>query len=67
MAQSVTVKWSNFGSGHDLMARELVPYIGLYADSLEPGACFGFCVFLSAPPSLILCLSLSFTLSLSQK
>ena len=53
-------KVSNFGSGHDLTVREFEPYIGLCADSSEPGACFGFCVSfsLSAPPRLKLCLSL---------
>ena len=41
------------------------PRVGLCADSSEPGACFGFCVFLSLCPSpaCVLCLSLS----LSQK
>ena len=30
-----------------LTVHEFKPHIGLYADSLEPGACFEFCVFLS--------------------
>ena len=37
----------------------LEPGAGLRADSSEPGACFGFCVSLSAPPLLILSLFLS--------
>ena len=33
-------------SGHDLAVAVLgfKPQIGLWADSSEPGACFGFCV-----------------------
>ena len=38
---------SDFGSGHDLTVRGFKPGIGLCADSLEPGACFGFCVSFS--------------------
>ena len=56
----------DFGSGHDLSVREFEPRVGLWADSLEPGACFGFCVSLSlcpSPPPPICTLSLS----LSQK
>ena len=34
---------SDFGSGHDLTVREFEPRVGLWADSSEPGACFGFC------------------------
>ena len=49
----------HFGSRHDFTARGLKPRIELCADSSEPGACFGFCVSLSAPPPLMLCLSLS--------
>ena len=30
---------------------EFKPRVGLCADSLEPGACFGFCVSLSLCPS----------------
>ncbi|EFC50898.1 hypothetical protein NEISUBOT_05679, partial [Neisseria subflava NJ9703] len=35
------------------------PMSGFVADSSEPGACFRFCVSLSlsAPPTLMLCLS----------
>ena len=56
---------SDFVSGHDLVVSEFKPSVRLCADSLEPGACFRFCVSLSlsAPPLLMLCLSLS----LSQK
>ena len=35
--------WSHF------IAREFEPRIGLCADSLEPGACFGFCLLISLP------------------
>ena len=35
------------------------PCVGLCADSSEPGACFGFCVSLSAPPLLALFLCFS--------
>ena len=38
---------------------ELEPCFGLCADSLEPGAWFGFCVSLSLYPSLTSALSLS--------
>ena len=52
---------SDFSSGHDLMVRGFMTHAGLCADSLEPGDCFGFCVFLSlsVPPLLMLCLPLS--------
>ena len=52
---------SDFRSGHDLAVREFEPRVGLCADSSEPGARFQFCVSLSlsAPPPLVLCLSLS--------
>ena len=51
---------SNFRSGHDLTVYGFKSHIRLCADSLEPGACFRFCVLpLSAPPLLALCLSLS--------
>ena len=57
-----SVGWaSDFGSGHDLTVREFEPCIRLCADSLEPGACFRFSVFLSLtlPNSISVCLSLS--------
>ena len=38
---------SDFGSGHGLAVCELESRVGLCADSLEPGACFRFCVSLS--------------------
>ena len=46
------VECPNFGLGHNLTVRAYEPHIGLCTDSLEPGACFGFCVslFLFAPP-----------------
>ena len=50
---------SNFGSGHDLTVCEFKPRVRLCADSLEPGACFGFCVSLSFCPSPAYSLSLS--------
>ena len=60
-----SVGWaSNFSSGHDLAVREFEPCIWLYADTWEPGACFGFCVFPSLYPSLR---SLSLSLSLKNK
>ena len=45
------VKRPTLDSGHDLAVRELEPRVGLCADSSEAGACFGFCVSLSLPPS----------------
>ena len=51
---------SDFGSGRDLVVCEFEAHVGLCADSSEPGVCFRFCVSpLSAPPMLMLCLSLS--------
>ena len=55
----------DFGSGHDLMVHGFEPCDALCADSSEPGACLGFCVFLSLCPSPTHARSLS--LSLSQK
>ena len=52
------LKTSNFSSGHDLAVREFKPHVRLYADSSEAGACFRFCVSLSASPLLTLSLSL---------
>ena len=52
---------SDFGSGHDLAAREFEPHIGLCVNSSEPGACFRFCVSLSLCPSPAQSLSLSFS------
>ena len=51
MVQSVS-------SGHDLTVCEFEPCVGLFADGLEPGACFGFCVSFSLCPSLTCALSL---------
>ena len=43
-----------------LTVRGFEPRFGLYADSSEPGDCFGFCASLSLPlPGSRLCLSLS--------
>ena len=44
--QPVTHISIDVGSGHDLTVREFEPRVGLWADSSEPGACFGFCVAL---------------------
>ena len=52
---------SDFGPGHDLMARGFEPCLGLCADSSEPGAYFRFCV------SLALCPSHSVSVSVSLK
>ena len=45
------------------MVHGFEPHVGLCADSLEPGACFGFCVSLPLCSSPALTLSLSLTLS----
>ena len=61
---------SEFGSGHDLTARESERHrIRLCADSSEPGACFVFCVSFSlcSSPTCALPVSLCVSLSLSQK
>ena len=47
------------GSGRSLTVRGFEPGVGLCADSLEPGACFRFCVSLSLCPSPAHALSLS--------
>ena len=48
-----SIGWaSDFSSGHDLTARYFERRVRLCADSSEPGACFGFCLHLSAPPLL---------------
>ena len=52
------VKRSDFGSGHDLTVHEFEPCIRLYVVSTEPA---------SEPPSLALCPTPAFSLSLSQK
>ena len=59
MAQLVKHLTLDFGSGHDLTVHEFRPCVGLCANSSEPGAYFGFCVFLSLCPSPIHALSLS--------
>ena len=41
---------SNLNSGHDIMAGEFKPRVGLCADGSDPGACFRFCLPLSALP-----------------
>ena len=54
---------SNFGSGHDLMVREFEPRIRLDAVSTEP-ASDPLSPSFSAPPPLVLSLSVSPSLSL---
>ena len=56
-----SVSPSDFSSGLDLVVCEFKPCVRLCADSMEPGACLGFCIpqSLSAPPLLPLCLSIS--------
>ena len=51
VAELVKCPTLDFGSGRDLMAHEFEPHVGLYAESTELGACFGFCVSLSLCPS----------------
>ena len=52
----------DFGPGHDLPVCEFQPRAGLWADGLEPGACFEFwCLPLSLP------LPCSYSVSLSLK
>ena len=52
---------SDFGSGHDLTARDFEPRVGLCADSSEPGAASEsvFPSLSAPPPAYALCLSLS--------
>ena len=51
----------SFSSGHDLPVCEFEPRVGLCADNSEPGAASDpMSPSLSAPPLLVLCLSLSF-------
>ena len=57
---------TSFGSGHDLAVRGFEPYVGLCADSSEPGACFTFCVSLSLSPPPRLTFGMSVCLSLSK-
>ena len=60
-----SVGWAyDFSSGHNCVICEFKPRVGLCADSLEPGACFGFWVSISlslslCPSLLVLCLSIS--------
>ena len=52
----------DLSSGHDLTVGEFEPFLGLCADSSEPGACLGFCVSLSLCPSPHLSLKDKYTL-----
>ena len=55
-----SVSWASyFGSCHELVICGIKPHMGLSADCVEPGSCFGFCVSLSLSPPLTVCLSLS--------
>ena len=58
VAQLVERPTLGFGSGHDLMVCEFEPHMGLCADSAEPAWDF-LSDLLSAPPLLLLSLSLS--------
>ena len=51
MAQSVGCLIVDFGSGEDLMVREIEPHIGLWADSSEP-AWDSLSLSFSSPPLL---------------
>ena len=57
-AQLVKCPTLGFGSGHDLWFREFEPHIGVHADIVEP-ARDSLSPSLSAPPPLMLSLSLS--------
>ena len=57
VAQSVKRLTFDFGSGHDLTVCEIGPHIGLRADNTET-AWVSVSPSLSAPPTLVLCLSL---------
>ena len=57
VAQSVKCP-SDFRSSHDLLVHKFKFHIGLCTDSLDPGACFRFCVSLSLYPSPAHALSL---------
>ena len=56
-----SVSWaSDFSSGHDLTVCEFEPRVGLCADASKPGAAsHSVSPSVSAPPLLMLCLSLS--------
>ena len=56
MAQSVEPPTLDFGSGRDLMVREIAPRVGLCADGTGP-AWESLSPSLSAPPLLVLSLS----------
>ena len=58
VAQSVEHPTLDFGSGHDLTVLVFEPGVRLSADGMEP-AWTSLTPSLSAPPLLVLCLSLS--------
>ena len=66
MAQLVEHLTLDFGSGHDLWVREIEPCVQLYADSTEP-AWDSLSPSLTAPPLLILSLSLSISLKINEE
>ena len=54
-----SVSWaSDCRLGPDLAIRGFEAPARLCAGSSEPESCFGFCASLSAPPLIVLCLSL---------
>ena len=53
--------------GQDLTVHGFKTRVGLWADSSEPGSCFGCCVSLSLCPSPACAPSLSLSLSLKNK
>ena len=66
VTQSVERLTLDFGSGHDLIVREIEPHIRFHADGAEP-AWDSLSPSLSAPPLLALSVSLSLCLSLSKE
>ena len=56
VAQWLSLVLFDLGSGHDLTVHEFKPHIGLSADGAEPA---WDSVLLSAPPLLVLSISLS--------
>ena len=65
MARSVKRPIPGFGWHHDLTVREFEPHHGLCADSAG-SAWDSLCPSLSAPPLLVLSLSLSLSLKINE-